>query len=758
MNALLGVLATAAYAHAATAASSSMAASCPSGSGGMLLPASPSPPPSTAYAFNSMLSSRQDELASAALSVERSTDAGLELNTPLRTYVLHERILNWNPALPLEIDDVGLKERTVLQDVYDLRELFAGGSCGEVWLAYTVDRNQRYVLKRVFSERGERFVQAGMREVYFGMLLKHEPRVSRFIEAFNRTEPETERKELWLVFEDEGRSLKSFLYRTSAMGLIKPSEFWHRLRTQQNGPRLRRELIRHVVLGLDALVRRGITHRDIKPSNIFITPPRLADEVPVKIGDFGSAVDETSMRMGMFGPRGPSREEHTKEYEPPEAATGGLDAFTSSAFDAWSMGAVCLEVLLGTDQFFFLASPPSPASPASAKASHRRRQRRQNLLSLDKAGGFDSLVDFNKSVVEADALSRGFYDDASVGPLELDFVFRLLQPREQRMTIEQAVEHPYVAGVPLSGVQGNAQFQCSCGRLFSAHSACHAHAVARKHEAAGGRVNCRVAMEPRLAEHCPTVLSPPAPGVGLCGDIGGRFTMEDAGAARGNNVVVVADGHNGDACARFAVRRLLDTACDTHEWHHCVSRAMAAAQAEWKLQNPGDQSGAAVTLLKKHGGVVLTANVGDVRAIACCRANGEPVVLTVDHVASNASEAALVRARGGVVTPALPNGRERVNGRIVLTRSLGDQSLEHVLSHAPWSSVLPLEASMAFAVVASDGVWDALSTAEVARIGRAAMETANGDARRVAARIVLEARARSLTMDSALCAVMWLHP
>jgi len=498
-------------------------------------PPSPPPPPyASSLAFNSILQTRRNELASIGFTPEQSKDVGLALKTIKNTYVLHSRVREWDlaeifePQLELEH---GPKDKTVLQDMYELKSQFAGGSCGEVWLAYTTDRQHRYVLKRVFGERGERFILAGLREVYFGTLLKNEPRVARFVEAFNRTS-ESNMQELWLVFEDEGRSLKSFLYRTTGMGLIKPSEFWLRLRKQQNGPSMRRELARHLVLGIETLARRGIVHRDIKPGNIFITPPRLVDEAPVKIGDFGSAIDDYTLSTGMFGPAGPSREEHTKEYEPPEAAASA-DPYTTY-FDSWSLGVTCLEILLGSDQFF--SSPPS---------NPRRRSRKgKSSSNTDNNFGLDNIVNFNKSVTMADSdIGRGFYDDPTIGPLELDFVFRLLQPLDRRMAITQALDHPYISGGSQSPSNLNAlQFQCSCGRLFSAHSACHAHAAARGHIPAG-EMSCMV-HQPRLAEQCSSfgiIVRNVSRNIGLCGDRGGRAKMEDAGGAQGASLVV-ADG------------------------------------------------------------------------------------------------------------------------------------------------------------------------------------------------------------------------
>jgi hypothetical protein len=81
-----------------------------------------------------------------------------------------------------------------------------------VWFARDVlDMSKVYVLKRVFASK----LKSGRREVYFGELLRKEPRVCRFVEAFNRTSSVSGEQELWLVFEHEGTSLKDLLYQRS---------------------------------------------------------------------------------------------------------------------------------------------------------------------------------------------------------------------------------------------------------------------------------------------------------------------------------------------------------------------------------------------------------------------------------------------------------------------------------------------------------------------------------------------------------------
>ncbi len=99
--------------------------------------------------------------------------------------------------------------------------------------------------------------------------------------------------ELWVVFRDEGTSLRRFLYspherppappsppsgRRKAGGssssssnsrgdkavLFEPSEFWRQLRTAEGGPEVIRALLRQVVEGAAEVHAAGAAHRDLK--------------------------------------------------------------------------------------------------------------------------------------------------------------------------------------------------------------------------------------------------------------------------------------------------------------------------------------------------------------------------------------------------------------------------------------------------------------------------------------------------------------
>eukprot|EP00584_Thalassiosira_punctigera_P013046 CAMPEP_0172558526 /NCGR_PEP_ID=MMETSP1067-20121228/79496_1 /TAXON_ID=265564 ORGANISM="Thalassiosira punctigera, Strain Tpunct2005C2" /NCGR_SAMPLE_ID=MMETSP1067 /ASSEMBLY_ACC=CAM_ASM_000444 /LENGTH=658 /DNA_ID=CAMNT_0013347907 /DNA_START=230 /DNA_END=2203 /DNA_ORIENTATION=+ len=138
---------------------------------------------------------------------------------------------------------------------------FAGGSHGEIWRArrrcprkdsnrsettLSCDDGKDLIVKRLKIEHGYAVLEAGLREVYFGELLAREAESSglftTYVDHFFREGGSSDdggggrgrRIELWIVFEDAGPSLRSFLYTpiTAAGGFVvfQNSDFWRRLR------------------------------------------------------------------------------------------------------------------------------------------------------------------------------------------------------------------------------------------------------------------------------------------------------------------------------------------------------------------------------------------------------------------------------------------------------------------------------------------------------------------------------------------------
>jgi serine/threonine protein kinase len=76
--------------------------------------------------------------------------------------------------------------------------------------------------------------------------------------------------------------------------------------------------------------------------------------------DFSSAVNEEALNNGMYGMYGPSTDEETEDYSPPEVLFSSVDGSAGApyhlakptTYDIWSVGVVFLEMILGTSRVF----------------------------------------------------------------------------------------------------------------------------------------------------------------------------------------------------------------------------------------------------------------------------------------------------------------------------------------------------------------------------------------------------------------------
>mmetsp|Transcript_16048 Transcript_16048/g.31699 ORF Transcript_16048/g.31699 Transcript_16048/m.31699 type:complete len:338 (-) Transcript_16048:159-1172(-) len=201
-----------------------------------------------------------------------------------------------------------------------------------------------------------------MREAYFGVMMKGVQHVCRFIESFEEQDGDT--TDLWLVFRSEGLSLKNYLYEATVDETFvsyHPGAFWRQYRSSPQGHSGIRELMRQLLEGIASCHDKNVTHRDVKPSNLIVHIPTHEEqqmdpsgEPVLKLADFGSAVDEYSTN-NLYGLRGPSLDDETLDYAPPEVLFGdgiACDAMRPHSYDMWSSGVLLMELVLGTSKVF----------------------------------------------------------------------------------------------------------------------------------------------------------------------------------------------------------------------------------------------------------------------------------------------------------------------------------------------------------------------------------------------------------------------
>ena len=285
------------------------------------------------------------------------------------------------------------------------------------------DDRQPLILKRLKVERGYRLLEAGLREVYFGDLLASQDTsfFTDYVDHFFREVPRqvtfgrrTSRSgqkdlELWIVFQDSGPSLRSYLYTpvSTATGFVmfQHSALWTQLRMTTNnksgsrregtsiatvthtqptsatdptsnpqsdqgkalppatGKALLQDVLRQILTAAAFLHDHGIVHRDIKPANVMCKSDQdlrniqLLEAYPTLtcvLGDFSSGWNNFTAEH--LYTNGASPAEQTDEYAPPESYLGPswvpFDESKPQSYDSWSIGVLALELLLGTPNVF----------------------------------------------------------------------------------------------------------------------------------------------------------------------------------------------------------------------------------------------------------------------------------------------------------------------------------------------------------------------------------------------------------------------
>jgi len=120
-----------------------------------------------------------------------------------------------------------------------------------------------------------------------------------------------------------------------------------------------------------------------------------------------------------------------------------------------------------------------------------------------------------------------------------------------------------------------------------------------------------------------------------------------------------------------------------------------------KISVPSHHGCTSVTCLvvgKGESRFLFTANAGDARAVLC--RDGKAIRLTEEHKAADPIESKRILDQGGFIV----NGR--VNGQIVITRSLGDHLMKEFIIGDPYLNYQKLTDKDTHLIVACDGLWD----------------------------------------------------
>ncbi|CAL9068785.1 probable protein phosphatase 2C 3 [Musa acuminata AAA Group] len=191
------------------------------------------------------------------------------------------------------------------------------------------------------------------------------------------------------------------------------------------------------------------------------------------------------------------------------------------------------------------------------------------------------------------------------------------------------------------------------------------------------------------------------------------------------SVFAVLDGHNGNAAAIYTRDNLLNHVMGAiphglgrEDWLQALPRALVAGfvKTDKEFQRKGQTSGTTVTFVIIDGWTITVASVGDSRCILDAQ-GGVISALTVDHrLEENVEERERVTASGGEVGRLSIVGGAEIGplrcwpGGLCLSRSIGDMDVGEFIVPVPYVKQIKLLKAGGRLIIASDGIWDALTS------------------------------------------------
>ncbi|XP_042002281.1 probable protein phosphatase 2C 5 [Salvia splendens] len=233
------------------------------------------------------------------------------------------------------------------------------------------------------------------------------------------------------------------------------------------------------------------------------------------------------------------------------------------------------------------------------------------------------------------------------------------------------------------------------------------------------------------------------------------------------SVFAIFDGHNGISAAIFTKENLLNNvlcaippAIGREEWLQALPRALVAGfvKTDIEFQQRGETSGTTVTFVVIDGWTVTVASVGDSRCILDTQ-GGVVSLLTVDHrLEENVEERERITASGAAVARLNIFGGNEVGplrcwpGGLCLSRSIGDTDVGEFIIPIPHVKQVKLSNAGGRLIIASDGIWDALSS-------DIAAQSCRGLPAELAAKLVVKEALRSRGLkDDTTCLVVDIIP
>ncbi|KAJ0981495.1 hypothetical protein J5N97_009750 [Dioscorea zingiberensis] len=200
------------------------------------------------------------------------------------------------------------------------------------------------------------------------------------------------------------------------------------------------------------------------------------------------------------------------------------------------------------------------------------------------------------------------------------------------------------------------------------------------------------------------------------------------------SIFALFDGHDGSAAAIYSKENLLDNILGAipsnlsrEEWLAALPRALVSGfvKTDKEFLDRAQDSGTTATFVIIDGWVVTVASVGDSLCILES-AEGSVHFLSANHrLEVNEDEVKRVIASGVRVRRLNTVGGAEVGplrgwpGGLCLSRTIGDMNASSVIVPIPHVKQIKLSNAGGRIIIASDGVWDSLTTEMVLNLSRA---------------------------------------
>jgi mitogen-activated protein kinase 15 len=290
---------------------------------------------------------------------------------------------------------------------YELVQKLGKGAYGIVWKA--IDKKTRDVvaLKKIFDAfQNATDAQRTFREIMFLQELNGHENIIRLLNVI-RAEND---KDIYLVFD----YMETDLHAVIRAGILEEIH--------------KQYIVYQTLRALKFMHTGQLIHRDLKPSNIL-----LNSECHVKVADFGLARSIATQEEG--GNQVLTDYVATRWYRAPEILLGSTKY--SKAVDMWSLGCIVGELIAGKPIF----PGTSTLNQLDRVMELTGRPSQEDIESVQSSLAATMLESLPPS------RTRSFH---SFFPAANDVAIDLLRSMMQfnpskRLTIEQALEHPYVA-------------------------------------------------------------------------------------------------------------------------------------------------------------------------------------------------------------------------------------------------------------------------------------------------------------------------